>query len=280
MSKRTHSDIGDKQMDNPKRAQPIGVFDSGMGGISVLKELYKIMPGEHYIYFGDSKNAPYGTKPLEEIRRLTIRNVEFLLEQGAKGIVVACNTATAAAVRILRTLHPDIPLVGIEPAIKPAALQPGHPTILVMATPMTIQGKKYKNLMANYEAQAEIIGLPCPGLVEFVESGNTDGDDLRAFLENLLAPYAGTIDSIVLGCTHYPFVRRLIQEIAGEHVQIFDGGFGTAREMRRRLEEAGLLSENTKDGIVTFENSLAKEEEIDLSKTLFQKKPHTFRINY
>lgn len=259
-------------MDNPKRGQPIGVFDSGMGGISVLKELYKIMPQEHYIYFGDSKNAPYGTRPLEEIRRLTITNIEFLLEQGAKGIVVACNTATAAAVRILRGMYPDIPLVGIEPAIKPAALQPGHPTILVMATPMTIQGKKYRNLMANYETQAKIIGLPCPGLMEFVESGNTDGDDLKAFIEQLLAPYLGTIDSIVLGCTHYPFVRGLIQEVAGEHVRIFDGGSGTAREMQRRLKEAGLLSANTGSGSVTFENSLAKEEEIELSKTLFQKK--------
>ncbi|MDE7312808.1 MAG: glutamate racemase [Eubacterium sp.] len=258
-------------MDNPKCGQPIGVFDSGIGGISVLKELYKIMPGEHYIYFGDSQNAPYGTRPLEEIRRLTIANVEFLLKQGAKGIVVACNTATSAAVRILRGMYPDVPLVGIEPAIKPAALQPGHPTILVMATPMTIQGKKYRNLMANYEAQADIIGLPCPGLVEFVESGNTDGDDLRAFLERLLEPYAGKIDSIVLGCTHYPFVRGLIQEIAGAQVRIFDGGNGTAREMRRRLKEAGLLSKDAGCGSVTFENSLAKEEEIELSKTLFQK---------
>lgn len=258
-------------MENAKCDQPVGVFDSGMGGISVLKELYKIMPQEDYIYFGDSKNAPYGTRPLEEIRRLTIENVEFLLEQGVKGIVVACNTATAAAVRILRGMYPDVPLVGIEPAIKPAALQPGHPTILVMATPMTIQGDKYRNLMMRYEQKADIIGLPCPGLMEFVETGNTEGADLKVFLENLLAPYLREIDSIVLGCTHYPFVRRLIQEIAGERVRIFDGGSGTAREMRRRLDVAGLLSPRTGNGTVTFENSLAEEEEIELSRTLFQK---------
>ena len=258
-------------MERPKCNCPIGVFDSGMGGISVLKELYKIMPQEDYIYFGDSRNAPYGTRPVEEIREMTIANVQLLLGQGAKGIVVACNTATAAAVRVLRGMYPDIPLVGIEPAIKPAALQPGHPTILVMATPMTIRGEKYKALMMRYEQKADIIGLPCPGLVEFVETGNTDGADLKVFLEDLLAPYLREIDSIVLGCTHYPFVRRLIGEIAGERVRIFDGGFGTAREMRRRLDVAGLLTNRTESGSVIFENSLATEEEIELSRTLFQK---------
>ena len=164
-------------MENPKCNQPIGVFDSGVGGISVLKELYKVMPQENYIYFGDSQNAPYGTRPLEEIRSLTIANVELLLKQEAKGIVVACNTATAAAVRILRGMYPDIPLVGIEPAVKPAALQPGHPRVLVMATPMTIQGEKYNALMMRYEQKADIIGLPCPGLMEFVETGNKECAD-------------------------------------------------------------------------------------------------------
>ena len=258
-------------MEHPKCDRPIGVFDSGMGGISVLKELYKVMPQEDYIYFGDSKNAPYGTRMAEEIREMTIANVQLLLGQGAKGIVVACNTATAAAVRMLRSMYPDVPLVGIEPAIKPAALQPGHPTILVMATPMTIKGEKYKALMMRYEQKADIIGLPCPGLVEFVESGNTDGADLKIFLEDLLAPYLREIDSIVLGCTHYPFVRRLIEEIAGERVRIFDGGLGTPREMRRRLEVAGLLTSRKGNGSVIFENSLATEEEIELSRTLFQK---------
>lgn len=254
------------------KERPIGVFDSGVGGISVLRELYKIMPEENYIYFGDSRNAPYGTKTLEEIRRLTITNVELLLEQGAKGIVVACNTATAAAVRILRGMYPDLPLVGIEPALKPAALQPGHPTVLVMATPMTIEGDKYRDLMTLYEQDADIIGLPCPGLMEFVEKGNTDGDDLKDFLENLLSPYLREIDAIVLGCTHYPFVRELIEQLAGERVRIFDGGHGTAKEMRRRLEVSGLLTERTERGTVDFENSLATTEEIELSRTLFQKK--------
>lgn len=257
-------------MENQDR--PIGVFDSGIGGISVLRELYAIMPEEDYIYFGDSVHAPYGTKTLAQVRELTVANVKELLRQGAKGIVVACNTATSAAVRILRNMYPELPLVGIEPALKPAALQPGHPKVLVMATPMTIREEKFQRLVEQYEFDADIIGLPCPGLMEFVEAGNTDGEDLRDFLEDLLAPYLRDIDSIVLGCTHYPFVQRVIQDIAGERVRIFDGGAGTAREMRRRLELAGLRTARAKKGRVLFENSLATEEEIELSRFLFQKK--------
>lgn len=257
-------------MENQDR--PIGVFDSGIGGISVLRELYAIMPEEDYIYFGDSVHAPYGTKTLAQVRELTVANVKELLRQGAKGIVVACNTATSAAVRILRNMYPELPLVGIEPALKPAALQPGHPKVLVMATPMTIREEKFQRLVEQYEFDADIIGLPCPGLMEFVEAGNTDGEDLKDFLEDLLAPYLRDIDSIVLGCTHYPFVQRVIQDIAGERVRIFDGGAGTAREMRRRLELAGLRTARAKKGTVLFENSLATEEEIELSRFLFQKK--------
>lgn len=266
----------DGQME--KRECPIGVFDSGMGGISVLKELYEVMPNENYIYFGDSLHAPYGTKSLEEVRKFTFDNVEMLLKENAKGIVVACNTATAAAVRSLRQMYPDLPLVGIEPALKPAALQPGHPSVLVMATPVTIQGDKFKKLKMQYEQQADIIGLPCPGLMEFVENGNTQGDDLQDFLKQLLEPYIGNIDSIVLGCTHYSFLRRLIRQLTGGQVRIFDGGNGTAREMRRRLAEAGLRAHRISFGTVDFRNSLAAEEEIELSRTLFQKYEPEFRI--
>ena len=261
-----------------KKECPIGVFDSGMGGISVLKELYEVMPNENYIYFGDSVNAPYGTRPLEEFRHLTIASVKKLLDQGAKGIVVACNTATAAAVRHLRQMYPDVPLVGIEPALKPAALQPGHPAVLVMATPMTIQGEKFKRLKKQYETEADITGLPCPGLMEFVESGNTHGTDLQEFLSRLLEPYLGKTDAIVLGCTHYSFLRRQIRQLAGAGVRIFDGGNGTAREMCRRLTEAGLRSEHQGKGDITFLNSLPDEEEIELSRTLFQKYEPVFRI--
>ena len=137
-----------------KKRQPIGVFDSGVGGISVLRELIRVMPNENYIYLGDSKHAPYGTKPLETVRELTFENARLLLAQGAKGLVVACNTATSAAVRLMRSTYPQLPIVGIEPALKPAALQKEHPRVLVMATPMTVQQEKFRQLMARYEEKA------------------------------------------------------------------------------------------------------------------------------
>ena len=145
----------------------IAVFDSGVGGISVLKSLVEVMPNEDFIYYGDSANAPYGTKTLEQVRALTC----------AKGLVVACNTATSAAVRILREQYPDVPIVGIEPAVKPAMLFMENPRVLVMATPMTIREEKLKKLMDRYRHLGEIIPLPCPGLMNFVERGDLYGDD-------------------------------------------------------------------------------------------------------
>lgn len=251
--------------------QPVGVFDSGVGGISVLRELIKVMPNEDYIYLGDSRNAPYGTKSLEQVRELSFHNAGVLLKQGAKGLVVACNTATSAAVRLMRGMYPELPIVGIEPALKPAALQKEHPHVLVMATPMTVQQEKFRQLMTRYEDQAEIYPLPCPGLMEFVEAGDLESERLRGFLQELLAPYlAKPLDSVVLGCTHYPFARKIIQQIVGEQVTIFDGGAGTAREMRRRLSEAGLLNPSTEPGTVKFENSLATEAELALCERLLR----------
>lgn len=252
------------------RKAPIGVFDSGMGGISVLRELVRVMPHEDFIYFGDSANAPYGTKPTEVIRELTIRHVENLMAQGAKGIVVACNTATSAAVAVLRKIYPELPLVGIEPAIKPAAVEKPGARIVVMATPMTIRQEKFQKLMARYEDQIRIVPLPCPGLMEFVERGDLEGEDLRTYLQELLGTVsAEPIDGIVLGCTHYPFVRRMIQEIVGSQVTIYDGGPGTAREMKRRLQEKDLLNLQAGAGTVQFYNSRNTQEEIALCKTLF-----------
>lgn len=255
-----------------KNREPIGVFDSGVGGISVLRELVKVMPNENYLYFGDSIHAPYGTKALEEVRKLTIKNVEYLLEKGAKSIVVACNTATSAAVSVLRTMYPDVPLVGIEPAIKPAVLHKPGSRIIVMATPMTLRQEKFQRLMKQYEADAQIIALPCPGLMEFVERGDLDGEDLRKYLTELLWTVGEEeIDSIVLGCTHYPFARKMIAEIVGEKVAIFDGGNGTAREMQRRLQVAALCTDSTKRGVVEFLNSRNTKEEKELCQFLLSR---------
>ncbi len=252
-----------------KKMQPIAVFDSGVGGISVLRELVKILPQENYIYFGDSRNAPYGMKTKDEVQKLTIAAAEYLFEQGAKGLVVACNTATSAAVRVLRQMYPDIPIVGIEPAVKPAALLKPGGRVLVMATPMTIREEKFQKLMAKYQAEAEIIPLPCPGLMDFVERGDLHSDDFRKYLEELLYEYRmHPVDAAVLGCTHYPFAKEMIQEILGSDVVIFDGGEGTAREMKRRLAEADLLNPSNEAGRVTFWNSLEDEKKIQLCEWL------------
>ncbi len=255
-----------------KEEMPIGVFDSGVGGISVLKELIKQMPGEDYIYLGDSANAPYGVKPVEEIKSLTIKNVSALLEKGAKSIVVACNTATSAAVKTLRKMYPNVPLVGIEPAIKPAVLYKPGSRVVVMATPMTLRQEKFRSLMARYEDMAKIVPLPCPGLMEFVEKGVLEGKELHGYLEELFLTVKGdVIDSIVLGCTHYHFLKEAIRDAAGAAAVIFDGGEGTAKEMKRRLYEAGLLKDGTphiSGGRVTFINSRDDKEEMGLCEFL------------
>ncbi len=247
-----------------KQNLPIGVFDSGLGGVSVLRQLRCVMPAEDFYYFGDSVNAPYGTKEQSEIKELTIGHVNRFLAQGVKGVVVACNTATSAAVRTLREMYPELPLVGIEPAVKPAVEHFPRGKILVMATPMTVRGAKLGHLIHEFGGRAEIITLACPGLMDFVEAGNINSPEIRGFLRDLLQPYIGNIDAVVLGCTHYPFVRELIAELLGSQVEIIDGGLGTAKEMRRRLDEKGLLRPESlaPEGKIFYENSnLSKEKE-------------------
>ena len=251
-----------------QRENPIAVFDSGVGGISVLRELIRIMPEEDFIYFGDSKNAPYGTKEKEKVRELTIGCARKLFDQGAKGLVVACNTATSAAVRKLREMYPYIPIVGIEPALKPAALCMEHPKVLVMATPMTIHEEKFHVLMERYKEKAQILPLPCPGLMDFIERGDLDGEDLHKYLEDLLYSYReNQVDAAVLGCTHYPLVKNEIQKhLPG--VAIYDGGFGTAKQTRKRLTECGLLSGKESGGEVKIFNSKNTEDVLELSRRL------------
>lgn len=252
-----------------EKERPIAVFDSGVGGISVLRELVKILPNEDFIYYGDSKNAPYGMKDKETVKQLTIDAAEYLFAQGAKGLVVACNTATSAAVRVLREMYPEIPIVGIEPAVKPAATLKPNCRVLVMATPMTIREEKFQKLMARYEDQAEIIPLPCPGLMDFVERGDLHSDDFRRYLEELLFVHRiHPVDSVVLGCTHYPFAKDMIQDILGPDVMVFDGGEGTAREMKRRLTEADLINPGAEKGTVNFQNSLEDKKKIELCEWL------------
>ncbi len=250
------------------KSSPIGVVDSGMGGITVLRKLYRIMPNENYIYFGDSANSPYGTKTKQEIRDLTVFAVESLMKKGAKSVVIACNTATSAAASYLREKYPDYPFVGLEPAIKPAALSAKWPKVLVLATPLTLKEEKFNNLMARFEGEAEFIKLPAPELVGFVESCNLDSPEEIAYLEKILAPYSDNrVDAVVLGCTHFPYARRQIQRILGDEVLVFDGSLGAARQCKRLLENADLLNDKKEEGTIIFENS--DETKIDKCKFMF-----------
>ena len=240
---------------------PIAVFDSGVGGISVLRALREEMPHEDFRYFGDSLHAPYGTKSTEEVRARVFELVKSFRADGAKAVVVACNTATSAAVRALRETYPDYTIVGIEPALKPAVLAGNEQTVIVMATPMTIRNEKFHVLMDQYVDQAHIIPLPCPGLMEFVEAGKTEGDELYSFVERLFSPFdKEKIDSVVLGCTHYPFVADTVRRVMGDRVKLFEGGPGTARETKRRLSVLNLLSGRECAGEITIENSLSEDK--------------------
>lgn len=233
---------------------PIGVFDSGIGGISVLKELVRLMPGEQFLYFGDSANAPYGARPTEQIRALTLTAAEALVQRGCKALVIACNTATSAAIDALREKYPQLIVVGIEPALKVAAdrFPGGH--IGVMATPVTLREEKFLHQLERFH-DVSVSTIPVSGLVELIEAGKADAPETEALLRPYLEPYAGKLDALVLGCTHYPFARKAIGSILGEKTVLLDGGEGTARETKRRLENAGLLKNG--DGQVFLENSLA-----------------------
>ena len=264
----------DIMKEQDRRELPVGVFDSGVGGVSVLREMVRLMPGEDFYFFGDSANAPYGTKSREQIRDLTLMHSERMRRRGIKALVIACNTATSAAIRDLREAYPDMPVIGIEPALKPAAMTGSHPKVLVMATPQTVAGEKFRHLVEGFADKAAIEALPCPGLMEFVERGELSGSRLETYLKDLLGPYLSGSrkpDSIVLGCTHYPFVRGMITGLMGDDIPVFDGSEGTARETRRRLEEASLLRSRSEGGEVIFEMSLPGKEK--LARRLLLEKP-------
>ena len=256
-----------------RRNLPVGVFDSGVGGISVLKEMVALLPEEDFVFFGDSANAPYGTKSIRQVQELTLAGVERLNAwpgedgKGVKAVVIACNTATSAAIGLLREKYTQMPVIGIEPAIKPALHLKEDPRVVVLATPATVKGEKFRLLMTSLGGEGEVIPIGCPGLMEFVEQGILEGEEVDALLEELLAPVTGgstPVDAIVLGCTHYPFLKKEIAKIAGTGTVILDGSAGTARQLRRRLKEEGLLraAPNGKrpEDRVIFEMSLPGKE--------------------
>jgi glutamate racemase len=250
---------------------PIGFFDSGVGGISVLKEAVKLLPNENFIYFGDSLNAPYGTKKVDEVKELTFKAVDFLLSKGVKAIVIACNTATSAAIDDLRNAYIDIPIIGIEPALKPAVELDRKGKILIMATPMTLAETKFNNLMKSYGETAEIVPLPCAGLVELIENGIVEGELVNSYLKNKLNPFLeGAISSVVLGCTHYPFIKNELSKILHTSTVIIDGSLGTAKQLKRQLSQMKLLNSQKEDGEIEIINSSEDSKILDLSYRLLR----------
>jgi glutamate racemase len=222
-------------------SSPIGIFDSGVGGLSVLRAIRAQMPEEQVIYFGDQGHIPYGPRPMEQIRDFSEAITNFLLQQRAKLIVVACNTASAAALKYLRERYPDVPFVGMEPAVKPAAEHTQTGRVGVLATPATFQGALYASVVERFAGEVELFQDTCPGLVQEIEQGQLDGAETRRILEDALRPMlAKNIDTVVLGCTHYPFVIPLIQEIVGENVRVIDPAPAVGRQVGRVLVAKGL----------------------------------------
>jgi len=236
-------------------ADPIGVFDSGVGGLSVLREIRSELPAENLIYVADSAHAPYGDKAQDYIEARSLAITRFLLDRGAKAIVVACNTATGAAVASLRS-HFTLPIVAMEPAIKPASLQTKTGVVGVLATRRTLVSRNFAKLFERYASDAEILPQACPGLVEQVESGDLAGAKTRSLLETYVLPLvARGADTLVLGCTHYPFLRSLIQDIAGPDVAVIDSSEAVARQLHHRLIAHDLLTDREAPGTEQFWSS-------------------------
>ena len=233
----------------------VGVFDSGVGGISVLHALAQELPSESFVFYGDSANAPYGEKTPNEVLELSRGITERLLSMGCKAIVIACNTATSAAAQHLRETFADVPIIGIEPALKPAALAGGR--ILVLATEATVHLEKYHVLAAKYGAK-DMVTVACSGLVELIEAGDLDDPAIESYLQEKIGHLHGQVDNVVLGCTHYPFIKKQIAAVIGD-VAFFDGAQGTAQQLKRRLVEFDLLAPEEQTGSISFASSIPEQ---------------------
>lgn len=232
-------------------AGPIAVFDSGVGGLSVLRHLRALLPLEDLIYFADQAHVPYGPRPADQVQAYSHSITRFFLEQGAKCVVVACNTATAAALDHLRGSFPQAPFVGMEPAVKPGAAATRTGKVGVLATAGTFESQRYATLMARFARDVTLYEDPCMGLVPLIEAGHLHGEQTRALLESCIRPMLDAgVDTLVLGCTHYPFVLPLIRTIAGPDVYIIDPAPAVARQVRRVLQKRALLQQGSKRGEV------------------------------
>ncbi len=222
---------------------PIGVFDSGVGGLSVLGEIRALLPQESLLYVADSAHVPYGEKSPEFICERSQRIAEFLLAQGAKALVLACNTATAAAISQLRERYPQLPIIGMEPAVKPAAAATQSGVVGVLATTGTLKSAKFAALLDRFASDVRVITQPCPGLVELIEAGELDSDVTRTLLQGFVQPLlAEGCDTLILGCTHYPFIKSLLRQLLPASVSLIDTGAAVARQLQRVLAEQQLLA--------------------------------------
>uniref|UniRef100_A0AB33KV80 Glutamate racemase n=1 Tax=Tenacibaculum sp. Pbs-1 TaxID=3238748 RepID=A0AB33KV80_9FLAO len=246
--------------------QPIGIFDSGIGGTSIWKEIHQLLPKENTIYLSDSKNAPYGQKSTQEIVNLSIKNTEFLIDKGAKIIVVACNTATTNAIEYLRANY-KIPFIGIEPAIKPASLQTQTGTIGILATKGTLNSALFEKTTSSLNDQINIIEQIGEGLVELIENGNIYSNKMTLLLKKYLTPMLNKkCDYIVLGCTHYPYLLPQIQKITGKNVKIIDSGEAVARQVKNVLLQQNLLNNSNE----VTENTFYINKEADVLKSMLK----------
>lgn len=225
------------------REAPVGVFDSGVGGLSVLAEISRLLPDESLLYVADCGHIPYGEKSPEFIRQRCRLVAEFFQQQGAKAMVLACNTATVAAVADLRERYPHWPLVGMEPAVKPAAAATRSGVVGVLATTGTLQSAKFAALLDRFASDVRVVTQPCPGLVELIEAGDLDSPALRQLLQGYVEPLlAAGCDTLILGCTHYPFLKPLLAHMVPPAVAIIDTGAAVARQLQRLLGERDQLA--------------------------------------
>lgn len=250
------------------KVAPIGVYDSGVGGLSVLRALHRQLPFETTLYFADQAKVPYGERPVEEVRQLAEGVTRMMMNQGVKLIVIACNTASAAALKHLRALYPDFPFVGMEPAVKPAAEQTLSGKVGVLATPSTFQGELYASVVERFAKDVRIFEATCPGLVKQIERGYLNTFLTRRILQQALQPMlAEGVDTLVMGCTHFPFVIPLIQQIAGDGVRVIDPAPAIARQTERVLFQRYLLQPSSGD---TFHRYLTSGDPTRFSRLLEQ----------
>jgi len=235
-----------------QKSAPIGLFDSGVGGTSIWKEIHQLLPKESTIYLADSKNAPYGMRSKEEIIGLSIKNTELLISKGCKLIVVACNTATTNAIQYLRS-HYQIPFVGIEPAIKPAALQTKTRSIGILATKGTLSSELFYKTSQSFTQNIQVTEVEGNGIVQMMEEGKMESREMHDLLKQYLKPMLdNNIDNLVLGCTHYPYLIPQLRKLLPEEIQIIDSGAAVAQQTKRILEQNNLLNPGSEKPVWEF----------------------------